>query len=154
MLLALKSPPIEQAIDIGLMRMVLLVVGCVWVLGQDGTREMDGIKLGSQEEMSTREKNSSLVLKSLQWAVKEDLLRETFKEATSVKVLLGDDGKSRGMGFLDFNDVATATRVMEASRGMMPNGHTVIFAYSLRQQGGDRSPSRQGAAAVAVVGSA
>ena len=111
-------------------------VGC-----QDGTREMDGMKLGSQEEMSTREKNSSLVLKSLQWGVREDLLRKEFKEASSVKVLIGEDGKSRGMGFLDFKDIATATRVMEESRDMLLNGRAVIFAYSLRQQGGDRSRS-------------
>ena len=116
---------------------------------QDGTRERDGMKLGSQEEVSTREKNSSVVLKNLQWGVREDFLRETFKEAISVKVLLGDDGRSRGMGFLDFKDVATATRVMEASRDMLLNGRAVIFAYSLRKmhQAGDRPRPRQAAAA-------
>ena len=115
---------------------------------QDGTRERDGMKLGSQEEVSTREKNSSVVLKNLQWGVREDLLRETFKEAISVKVLLGDDGRSHGMGFLDFKDVATATRVMEASRDMLLNGRAVIFAYSLRKmhQAGDRPRPRQAAA--------
>ena len=116
---------------------------------QDGTRERDGMKLGSQEEVSTREKNSSVVLKNLQWGVREDFLRKTFKEAIGVKVLLGDDGKSRGMGFLDFKDVATATRVMEASRDMFLNGRAVIFAYSLRKmpQAGDRPRPQQAAAA-------
>ena len=46
---------------------------------QDGTRELDGMKLGSQEEMSTRAKNSSLVLKSLQWGVRKDLLGRSLK---------------------------------------------------------------------------
>ena len=95
--------------------------------------------VGPSEEMRGRKKNSSLVLKSLQWLVDDDFLRETFKEAISVKVLKQKDGKSCGMGFVDFEDEGTATRVMQEWQGKQLKDRAVVMAYSLRrwpQEGG------------------
>ena len=108
---------------------------------RDASSNGGGLKIGTKDEMSKREKNPSLVLKSLSWRVNEEFLRGRFKEAIGVKVLTGEDGKSHGMGFLDFKDKAAATEFMENNQGMELMGRPVILAYSLRKvhPGGGRS---------------
>ena len=105
---------------------------------RDGSQSEKMRTFGSSDEMRKRAKNASLVLKSLQWLVGDDDLRKTFEEATSVKVLKRKDGKSSGVGFVDFKDEETATRVMREWQGKPLNGRPVVIAYSLqrRPQGG------------------
>ena len=63
------------------------------------------------------------------------------KKLISVKVLMGDDGRSHGMGFLDFKDEATATEFLKKNEDMVLKGRPATLAYSLRKahQGGERS---------------
>ena len=113
---------------------------------RDASSNGGASKIGTKEEMLKREKNSSVVLKSLSWDVKEEFLRGRFKEAIGFKVLTGEDGRSHGMGFLDFKDEATATEFIDKNQGMELFGRPVILAYSLRKVHPDGGRSRLGGA--------
>ncbi len=114
----------------------------------------DGPVFGSPLEMEARVKNSSLVLKSLKYAVVAKELLQVFSKATFAKVMYREDGFSRGFGFVDFKSEAEATEAKNYMQGKNIAGRPVFIAYSLRQQHGDRSHPQDRRLAVAASGSA
>ena len=118
---------------------------------KDGALGVDPV-FGSPQEMKSRAKNSSLVLKSLKYAVDAKELLEVFPKATFTKVMYRDDGFSRGFGFVDFNSEDEATKAKNDMQGKKIAGRPVFIAYSLRQQHGDRSHPQDRRLAVAASG--
>ena len=91
-----------------------------------------------------------MVLKSLLNEVDAKKLSQLFPNATYTKVLFRD-GKSQGMGFVDFASVAEATKALQNMQGKNIAGRPVVMAYSVRQQpqDGGRPPRGEGASDVA-----
>jgi cold-inducible RNA-binding protein len=93
---------------------------------------------------------TKLFVGSLPWAVNDQELEDLFKEfgaVTSAKVIIDrDTNRSKGFGFVEFDDDAAAKTAMEALNGKDIQGRTVVVSEARplearpprRDFGGDR----------------
>ncbi|NQV89138.1 MAG: RNA-binding protein [Parcubacteria group bacterium] len=77
---------------------------------------------------------NKLFVGSLPWSVDDAQLGELFAshgEVVSARVVTDrDTGRSRGFGFVEYNDDATATAAMEAMDGQMVDGRAITVSIA------------------------
>jgi RNA recognition motif-containing protein len=78
--------------------------------------------------------NNKLFVGSLPWSVDDAQLEEMFSahgEVVSARVITDrDTGRSRGFGFVEFADDATAAAAMEALDGSMIDGRNISVSIA------------------------
>ena len=83
--------------------------------------------------------SNKLFVGSLPWSVDDNGLQELFAahgEVVSARVITDrDTGRSRGFGFVEFNDEATAQTAAEAMNGQMVEGRAINVDFARPAQG-------------------
>ena len=78
--------------------------------------------------------NNKLFIGSLPWSVDDAQLQEIFSAhgaVTSARVITDrDTGRSRGLGFVEFADEASAQAAMEATDGTMIDGRAIAVSFA------------------------
>ncbi|NQV90164.1 RNA-binding protein [Candidatus Uhrbacteria bacterium] len=78
--------------------------------------------------------NNKLFIGSLPWSVDDAQLQEIFAahgSVTSARVITDrDTGRSRGFGFVEYADEASAQTAMEATDGTMIDGRTISVSFA------------------------
>lgn len=76
---------------------------------------------------------TTLFVGSLSWGIDDDALYEAFKsfEPANARVVTDkNDGRSRGFGYVDFNDAESATKAYEAMQGQELEGRALNLDYA------------------------
>ena len=83
--------------------------------------------------------SNKLFVGSLPWSVDDQGLQELFAshgEIVSARVVTDrESGRSRGFGFVEYNDEATAQTALEAMNGAEVEGRTISVDFARPQQG-------------------
>lgn len=83
--------------------------------------------------------SNKLFVGSLPWSVDDAALEELFAthgEVVSARVITDrETGRSRGFGFVEFNDEATAQTALDALNGTMVEGRTINIDFARPAQG-------------------
>ncbi len=77
---------------------------------------------------------NKLFVGNLPWSVDDASMEEIFSahgEVTSARVITDrDTGRSRGFGFVEYTDDATAAAAMEATNGQMVDGREITVSIA------------------------
>jgi len=84
--------------------------------------------------MSTLIVNNKLFVGSLPWSVDDAQLNEIFSahgQVVSARVITDrETGRSRGFGFVEFADEASAAAALEATNGSMIDGRALSVSFA------------------------
>jgi len=111
--------------------------------GMIAARALSKAELRSQSRKSAqsgKSKNLNLYVKNLSETIDEDRLKEMFGEfgnTTSVKIMVDSNGKSRGFGFVMFDDEGSASKAMAELNGKDVEGKEIYVG--LAQSKAERS---------------
>jgi cold-inducible RNA-binding protein len=89
-----------------------------------------------------------LFVGGLAWATTAETLKEAFEafgtvtEATVVSDR--DTGRSRGFGFVAFENEADGRKAMESMEGAVLDGRNIRVSEATKREAGDRPPRREG----------
>ncbi|HOX50585.1 MAG TPA: RNA-binding protein, partial [Fibrobacteria bacterium] len=89
-----------------------------------------------------------LFVGGLAWATTAETLKEAFEafgtvtEATVVSDR--DTGRSRGFGFVAFENDADARKAIESMEGAVLDGRNIRVSEATQREAGDRPPRREG----------
>jgi len=123
----------------------LTATGAVWVIAgpiaRNGTRSRHNA--GADKERETLGMSKKLFVGSLSWSTTDETLREAFArfgEVTEAKVITDrDTGRSRGFGFVTFNESEEANAAISALNGTELDGRAIKVNEAL-----DKGPRRGG----------
>lgn len=90
-----------------------------------------------KNEMIGKHQGMNLYVKNIDDTVTEDLFRETFSAygtITSARIMKGDDGVSRGFGFICFTTPEEATNALHNLHGKALNGKPLVVALHQRKE--------------------
>lgn len=79
---------------------------------------------------------TNVYIKNLSTEVTEEELQKMaaeYGEVTSVAIMKGDDGKSKGFGFVNFNDAEAANKAVEALNGTEQKGKTMFAGRAMKK---------------------
>ena len=93
--------------------------------------------------------SNNVIVRNLAFSITEDVLKSTFNkcgEIKQVRIMTGEDGRSRGFGFVDFFNVESA-RSAKALNGNNLQGRSMNIDFSLPRgpggyQGGNQNGNR------------
>ncbi|MFZ4713364.1 MAG: RNA recognition motif domain-containing protein [Bacteriovoracaceae bacterium] len=92
--------------------------------------------------------NKKLFIGGLSWNTNNDSLKTAFSkfgETTECKVVVDKiTGKSKGFGFVSFENQDQATAALEGMNNQMLDGRTIKVDYATEKPAGDRPPRTGG----------
>lgn len=92
------------------------------------------------------EESNNVIVRNLPFTVDENKLQETFEgcgEILRVRIIKGEDGQSRGFGFVDFSQVEFARAAINKS-GERVNGREIHVDYSIPRDKRENQNNRGG----------
>ena len=81
--------------------------------------------------------NNNVYVKNFAEELNDETLKDLFAShgtISSAKVMTGDDGKSRGFGFVSFEEPEAAQRAIDALNGSQVNGRTISCCRALSRE--------------------
>ncbi|NWT98022.1 NUCL protein, partial [Urocynchramus pylzowi] len=90
-------------------------------------------KAKSKETMkeSKKERDArTLFLKNLPYRITEENIREVFKNASEIRIVMNKDGSSRGMAYIEFKTEAEANKALEEKQGTEIEGRAVVIDFT------------------------
>jgi len=89
-----------------------------------------------------------LFVGGLAWATTDETLKEAFEAfgtvTESTVVSDRETGRSRGFGFVAFENDADARKAMEAMEGAVLDGRNIRVSEATQREPGERPPRREG----------
>jgi len=89
-----------------------------------------------------------LFVGGLAWATTAETLKEAFEAfgtvTESAVVSDRETGRSRGFGFVAFENDAEGRKAMESMEGAVLDGRNIRVSEATQREGGDRPPRREG----------
>lgn len=74
-----------------------------------------------------------MIVKNMSFNMDQDSVHTHFAkygEITNIKILMRPDGKSKGMGFVEFADASAAKKAKEGEHGKMLDGRDLNIEFS------------------------
>lgn len=97
---------------------------------------MDGDENAADVNATKRE----LIVKNLTFNIDEDAIHahfEKYGEITNIKLLKRPDGKSKGMGFVEFAEAKDAKKAKDTEHGKLLDGRDLNIEFSEGKPAGD-----------------
>ena len=79
----------------------------------------------------------NVIVRNLPFSVQEDTLANLFEDCgdiKKVKIMKNENGRSKGFGFVDFEDAESATKAL-AKNGTLIDGRDITVSYSNPRDG-------------------
>jgi nucleolin len=126
--------------------------------GMRGARSPAPARGGRPSEGGPSEPSNTVFIRNLAFSLDENALKDAFSDCgtiNAVRIPLGEDGRIRGYGYVEFDSVEAAQSAVERYQGKPLNGREVFLDFASNSRnanggsgggsfGGSRSPGGRG----------